>query len=164
MDVNTLPKGHIIGWAPPPTSTSMSPASKLSKSAIKNAKRKAKKTGNGKVPDNRENDKKNDDDESGQQGRTPVTKHGKVPENWEEDDKKHDGDESGQQDPDSSTPENWEDDNENDDDESGQQGLDVTNSSTTIRPNLPADDREQPVSSAKVENDLSSNLDKLNVK
>jgi len=44
LDANALPKGHIIGWAPPPTSTSGSPASKpLSKSAKKNAKRKQRR-------------------------------------------------------------------------------------------------------------------------
>ncbi|KDR83815.1 hypothetical protein GALMADRAFT_262184 [Galerina marginata CBS 339.88] len=60
MDSNELPKGHIIGWAPPPTSTAASSsngAKPLSKSAKKNAKRKEKrekeKTD---VPDNWEDD------------------------------------------------------------------------------------------------------------
>ncbi|KAF8639430.1 hypothetical protein AX16_010285 [Volvariella volvacea WC 439] len=45
MDANILPKGHIIGWAPPPSSsTSISANGKpMSKSAKKNAKRKEKR-------------------------------------------------------------------------------------------------------------------------
>ena len=45
MDATALPKGHIIGWAPPPKSTaeSASAAKPLSKSAKKNAKRREKK-------------------------------------------------------------------------------------------------------------------------
>ncbi|KAJ7179924.1 hypothetical protein C8R43DRAFT_1117268 [Mycena crocata] len=44
QDANTLPKGHIIGWAPPPTSQASGSAAKpLSKSAKKNAKRREKK-------------------------------------------------------------------------------------------------------------------------
>lgn len=44
MDATTLPKGHIIGWAPPPTSAgSPSNGKALSKSAKKNAKRKEKR-------------------------------------------------------------------------------------------------------------------------
>lgn len=46
MDANTLPKGHIIGWAPPPTSSagkSEASSKPLSKSAKKNAKRREKK-------------------------------------------------------------------------------------------------------------------------
>lgn len=44
MDSTALPKGHIIGWAPPPTSsaTQTSSAAK-SKSAKKNEKRKEKR-------------------------------------------------------------------------------------------------------------------------
>lgn len=45
MDASTLPKGHIIGWAPPPATTkptSVSGAS-LSKAAKKNEKRKEKR-------------------------------------------------------------------------------------------------------------------------
>ncbi|KAF9569035.1 hypothetical protein CPC08DRAFT_739448 [Agrocybe pediades] len=46
MDANALPKGHIIGWAPPPTSTASSAANgakPMSKAAKKNAKRKEKR-------------------------------------------------------------------------------------------------------------------------
>ncbi|KAJ7781314.1 hypothetical protein B0H16DRAFT_1299751 [Mycena metata] len=44
QDANALPKGHIIGWAPPPTSQASGSATKpLSKSAKKNAKRREKK-------------------------------------------------------------------------------------------------------------------------
>ncbi|KAJ7368232.1 hypothetical protein DFH08DRAFT_830806 [Mycena albidolilacea] len=44
QDANALPKGHIIGWAPPPTSqASGSVAKPMSKSAKKNAKRREKK-------------------------------------------------------------------------------------------------------------------------
>ncbi|KAJ7129759.1 hypothetical protein C8R44DRAFT_777593 [Mycena epipterygia] len=44
QDANALPKGHIIGWAPPPSSqASGSTAKPLSKSAKKNAKRREKK-------------------------------------------------------------------------------------------------------------------------
>ncbi|PPR06568.1 hypothetical protein CVT24_001749 [Panaeolus cyanescens] len=63
MDANALPKGHIIGWAPPPTSSASSGASGtqgLSKSAKKNAKRKEKrekeKAETEAVPDNWEDD------------------------------------------------------------------------------------------------------------
>ncbi|KAF9482464.1 hypothetical protein BDN70DRAFT_875016 [Pholiota conissans] len=46
MDSSALPKGHIIGWAPPPKSTAPPAGSEgkaLSKSAKKNAKRKEKR-------------------------------------------------------------------------------------------------------------------------
>ncbi|KIM46258.1 hypothetical protein M413DRAFT_441339 [Hebeloma cylindrosporum] len=46
MDTNALPKGHVIGWTPPPTSTAASGSNgtkALSKSAKKNAKRKEKR-------------------------------------------------------------------------------------------------------------------------
>ncbi|KAJ7937118.1 hypothetical protein B0H13DRAFT_1944309 [Mycena leptocephala] len=44
QDANALPKGHIIGWAPPPTSQASGSATKpMSKSAKKNAKRREKK-------------------------------------------------------------------------------------------------------------------------
>jgi len=60
MDANTLPKGHIIGWAPPPTSTAASSSNgtkPLSKSAKKNAKRKEKREKDkADVPDNWEDD------------------------------------------------------------------------------------------------------------
>lgn len=44
MDANTLPKGHIIGWAPPPQAATP-PASKagMSKAQKKNEKRKEKR-------------------------------------------------------------------------------------------------------------------------
>ncbi|KAF7332184.1 RNA binding protein [Mycena kentingensis (nom. inval.)] len=44
-DANQLPKGHIIGWTPPPQSSAApsKPLSKLSKSAKKNAKRRENK-------------------------------------------------------------------------------------------------------------------------
>ncbi|KAJ3773106.1 hypothetical protein EV361DRAFT_971482 [Lentinula raphanica] len=42
MDANALPKGHIIGWTPPP-SKQADPSKPLSKSAKKNAKRREKK-------------------------------------------------------------------------------------------------------------------------
>ncbi|KAK7695706.1 hypothetical protein QCA50_000342 [Cerrena zonata] len=41
-DANTLPKGHILGWTPPPATTAASDAAK-SKSAKKNEKRKEKR-------------------------------------------------------------------------------------------------------------------------
>ncbi|KAF8195971.1 hypothetical protein K438DRAFT_2017193 [Mycena galopus ATCC 62051] len=62
LDANALPKGHIIGWAPPPTSqASGSTAKPMSKSAKKNAKRRENKTNDKKeaVSENWE-----DDDES----------------------------------------------------------------------------------------------------
>jgi len=49
MDVNVLPKGHIIGWAPQPTAESASKP--MSKSAKKNAKRRDKKTEKKEVPE-----------------------------------------------------------------------------------------------------------------
>ncbi|KAJ7638749.1 hypothetical protein FB45DRAFT_1000893 [Roridomyces roridus] len=43
-DANQLPKGHIIGWAPPPTSTASNSTGKaLSKNAKKRAKKREKK-------------------------------------------------------------------------------------------------------------------------
>ncbi|KAK1224418.1 hypothetical protein PQX77_012714 [Marasmius sp. AFHP31] len=42
MDANALPKGHIVGWAPPTTKAAES-NKPLSKSAKKNAKRKEKR-------------------------------------------------------------------------------------------------------------------------
>jgi len=116
MDINTLPKGHIIGWAPPPTSTSGSSTSKpLSKSAKKNAKRKEK----------REKEKVD------------------VPDNWEDDD-----DEGG--------PPSIQGSNN---------GTPDTTSSTKTTTDLEpaAADKNQQVSFADVANDLSSELDKLNV-
>ena len=47
MDVNTLPKGHIIGWTPPSSTTtilpSKPPSTATTKSAKKNEKRKEKR-------------------------------------------------------------------------------------------------------------------------
>lgn len=44
MDSSALPKGHVVGWAPPPSATPASASGKsLSKSAKKNAKRKEKR-------------------------------------------------------------------------------------------------------------------------
>lgn len=50
MDANALPKGHIIGWVPPPTGKSgtaanaiASDTTPISKAAKKNAKRKEKR-------------------------------------------------------------------------------------------------------------------------
>ncbi|KAG5637836.1 hypothetical protein H0H81_003041 [Sphagnurus paluster] len=63
MDATALPKGHIIGWAPPPQSTAVSGSAKpLSKSAKKNAKRREKKEEKKKenVPDNWEEDEEDD--------------------------------------------------------------------------------------------------------
>ena len=81
MDMNTLPKGHIIGWVPPPTRTS---TSALSQSAKKNAKRKEKKEKerNGKIDEGGKKEEEvvpeNWDDECGPQGSnsgTPDTKN-----------------------------------------------------------------------------------------
>jgi len=105
MDVNTLPKGHIMGWAPPT----------LSKRAKKNAKKKAKG----------EEDKQ--------------AKGEDVPENWDDD-----GDESGPQGSNSGTTD--------------------TNLSMTTEKNLEPAKENQQVSPVDVESDLSSKLDKLNVK
>lgn len=79
QDSNALPKGHIIGWAPPPTSTaSKSSTAGLSKSAKKNAKRKEKRevqkaTGDAetKVKDNWEDD---DEDEGADSGAASASK------------------------------------------------------------------------------------------
>ncbi|KAJ3559830.1 hypothetical protein NM688_g104 [Phlebia brevispora] len=43
MEANVLPKGHIVGWVPPSSSTQAKPAAGMSKSAKKNAKRKEKR-------------------------------------------------------------------------------------------------------------------------
>ncbi|KAF7797541.1 hypothetical protein EIP86_008741 [Pleurotus ostreatoroseus] len=66
MDANTLPKGHIVGWTPPSSSTAAKSAGStagLSKSAKKNAKRKEKRKEKAeeKVKDSWEDD---DDDEA----------------------------------------------------------------------------------------------------
>jgi len=112
MDLNTLPKGHIIGWVPPSTSTVSKP---LSKSAKKNAKRKTKR----------------------------KEENVNVPDNWDEGDEDEDGGSSSIQDSNanSNTP--------------------VTTTTTDLEP---AEDKNQQVSSANAADDLSSQLDKLNVK
>jgi partner of Y14 and mago protein len=51
MEVNALPKGHIIGWAPPPRPTAESASKPMSKSAKKNAKRREKKPEKKEVPE-----------------------------------------------------------------------------------------------------------------
>ncbi|TFK43601.1 hypothetical protein BDQ12DRAFT_731599 [Crucibulum laeve] len=73
MDSNVLPKGHIIGWAPPPTSNTASSSTKpLSKSAKKNAKRKEKReTQKETVPDNWD-----DEDEGNGKATTPTSNGG----------------------------------------------------------------------------------------
>jgi len=129
MDVNTLPKGHIIGWSPPPTSTSGPPAPASTKSAKKNAKKKAKKI----AQRNGNRDEEEEGDVSEKQA-----KEGDVPENWEDDD------ESGPQD--------------------SNIGIPDTNPSMTTTSDLEPAKEIQQVSPADVERDLSSKLDKLNVK
>lgn len=59
MDANTLPKGHIIGWAPP-SAESASAAKPLSKSAKKNAKRREKKAEKKEVPEDWEEEEEGD--------------------------------------------------------------------------------------------------------
>lgn len=59
LDSNALPKGHIIGWAPPPASSANngSGTKPMSKSAKKNAKRKEKRSEEKEtVPDSWEDD------------------------------------------------------------------------------------------------------------
>ena len=76
-DVNALPKGHIIGWAPPPQAAPAAPASKagLSKAQKKNEKRKEKRkekaTDSEKVKDSWE-----DDDEGEAEGTKAAAKEG----------------------------------------------------------------------------------------
>jgi partner of Y14 and mago len=124
MDINTLPKGHIIGWEPPTsTSTSGSPSTK---SAKKNARKKAKK-----IAQRRDEEEEGDVSEK-------QSKEEDVPENWEDDD------ESGPQGSNSGIP-------------------DTNPSITTTTDPVPAKEIQQ-VSPADVERDLSSKLDKLNVK
>ncbi|KAG6855124.1 hypothetical protein C0991_006053 [Blastosporella zonata] len=62
MDANTIPKGHIIGWAPPPQAAPTSDAKPISKAAKKNAKRREKKQDAKKdeVPDNWDDDEADD--------------------------------------------------------------------------------------------------------
>jgi len=56
MDVNQLPKGHIMGWTPP--AAAKEDTKPMSKSAKKNAKRREKKkeTQDEEVPDNWDDD------------------------------------------------------------------------------------------------------------
>ncbi|KAK0486895.1 hypothetical protein EDD18DRAFT_1082058 [Armillaria luteobubalina] len=66
MDATALPKGHIVGWAPPPsTSTSGAGDKPLSKSAKKNAKRKEKR-------EEKKNEIIKDNWEDDDEGDTPV--------------------------------------------------------------------------------------------
>lgn len=76
MDANVLPKGHIIGWAPPPVATKpgstndAASSSSMTKAAKKNAKRKEKRDKEKaekerEVPDNWE-----DDEEEGEETKT----------------------------------------------------------------------------------------------
>ena len=71
MDTNVLPKGHIIGWAPPPSSANKpgagSGSTSLSKNAKKRQKQKEKKAEA--VKDNWE-----DEDEAQGGGKAPVMK------------------------------------------------------------------------------------------
>jgi len=61
MDANSLPKGHIIGWTPPPSKVT-EPSKPMSKSAKKNAKRREKKAGD-KEPETAVKDNWEDDDD-----------------------------------------------------------------------------------------------------
>ncbi|KAG7449286.1 uncharacterized protein BT62DRAFT_945425 [Guyanagaster necrorhizus] len=66
MDANVLPKGHIVGWAPPPSTSSSGAGEKsLSKSAKKNAKRKEKR-------EEKKNEIIKDSWEDDDEGETPV--------------------------------------------------------------------------------------------
>ena len=73
MDAKALPKGHIIGWAPPSSATQAAnePAKPLTKSAKKNAKRKEKKAELKKpeeaVPESWDDDDEDIQDTKGQQ-------------------------------------------------------------------------------------------------
>lgn len=71
MDANSLPKGHIIGWTPPP-SKEAEPSKSMSKSAKKNAKRREKKAADKEptVKDNWEDD----DDETPAAATSPSGK------------------------------------------------------------------------------------------
>lgn len=73
MDANALPKGHIIGWAPPPQSTlaSGSGSGPLSKSAKKNAKRREKKAAKKEVPENWDEDEDDGDASPTSGGKSP---------------------------------------------------------------------------------------------
>lgn len=76
MDAHVLPKGHVIGWTPPPT-TSASSSSAKSKSAKKNEKRKEKRKEKAEetatVKDNWEDE---DEDEAGGNAKNAVDGEG----------------------------------------------------------------------------------------
>ncbi|KAJ4466521.1 hypothetical protein J3R30DRAFT_3663652 [Lentinula aciculospora] len=63
MDVNSLPKGHIIGWTPPPSKEADS-SKPLSKSAKKNAKRREKKVSDKKADEPVKDNWEDDDEEA----------------------------------------------------------------------------------------------------
>ncbi|KAL1741268.1 hypothetical protein HDZ31DRAFT_45818 [Schizophyllum fasciatum] len=73
MDSNQLPKGHIIGWAPPASAAAKKPgaassaSAPLSKSAKKNAKRKEKRAEEHalKIKDNWDDDDEDEEDGKG---------------------------------------------------------------------------------------------------
>ena len=130
-DINTLPKGHIIGWAPLPTSTSS--GSPLSKRAKKNAKKKAKREGG--------------EEDFINEGRFTVNQKGEEISAKEEE-----------------VPENWEDDVDGSGPQGSNSGTPYTNPSMTTTTDLEPAKEDQQVYPADVESDLSSKLDKLNVK
>ncbi|KAK0230846.1 hypothetical protein IW262DRAFT_1445163 [Armillaria fumosa] len=66
MDATALPKGHIVGWVPPPSTSTLGAGDKpLSKSAKKNAKRKEKR-------EEKKNEIIKDSWEDDDEGDTPV--------------------------------------------------------------------------------------------
>ncbi|KAK0468293.1 uncharacterized protein EV420DRAFT_1758466 [Desarmillaria tabescens] len=72
MDANALPKGHIVGWAPPPSTSKSGAGEKpLSKSAKKNAKRKEKR-------EEKKNEIIKDSWEDDDEGETPVKETAKT--------------------------------------------------------------------------------------
>ncbi|KAF5393876.1 hypothetical protein D9757_000091 [Collybiopsis confluens] len=62
MDTNALPKGHIIGWTPPPAET-IDSSKPMSKSAKKNAKRRERKDTENKVEETVKDSWEDDDGE-----------------------------------------------------------------------------------------------------
>jgi len=88
MDATALPKGHIIGWAPPPKSTaeSVSAAKPLSKSAKKNAKRREKKVEKKEVPE----DWEEEEEEGGGEAPSAVQANGHAPKETVRADHTHD--------------------------------------------------------------------------
>ncbi|KAI9063346.1 hypothetical protein FKP32DRAFT_1592400 [Trametes sanguinea] len=87
MDANSLPKGHIIGWAPPPQAA-VPPASKagLTKAQKKNEKRKEKRKEKReettKVKDSWEDDDEGEAEGAGSAASAEKTKSGEhTPEN-----------------------------------------------------------------------------------